>query len=81
MKYMMWISLFLSSFFIFLMGHKYYEYLYVPELPWREGDFEAIIARCVLLAAVFATIGIGIWVWIRIDDKRETKNGRNQTGV
>lgn len=81
MKYMMWISLFLSSFFIFPMGHDYYEYLYVSELPWREGYFEAIIARCVLLAAVFATIGTGIWVWIRIDDKRETKNGRNQTGV
>lgn len=72
---------FLSSLFIFFIAQNIYDYLYITDLPWREGDFKAIILNCVFGSAVFAIIGIGIWVWIRINRKREIKNGRNQTGI
>lgn len=75
------VFIFLSYTSIFFIVQNIYDYLYVPELPWREGDFEAVILNFIFGAAVFAIIGIGIWVWIRINRKRETKNGRNQTGV
>lgn len=61
MKYLMFLSFLAALFFISMIVLNVHDFLYVPELPWREGEFKSSLLICVVGFLVFAIFGFGFW--------------------
>ena len=44
-----------------LLAQNFYDRAFNPHLPWREGEFEAVTSRLLILTAVFARLSGICW--------------------